>query len=62
MAPADRTTNATANPWGLSPYTARALLHLAEGGARTEDVDDLLEAARSFLDAQDAAADSSKHP
>ena len=37
------------NPWGLTPYTARALVHLAEGGAVTDDVSDLVKAAQAFL-------------
>ena len=46
----------TGNPWGLNPYVARALVHLADGGSCSEDVQDLFAAAREFVASEDDGA------
>lgn len=47
-----RPTAVSATVWGVTPVIARALLHLADGGGVTDDVAELLDAAREVLDAE----------
>ena len=37
------------NPWRFTPYLARTIVALAEGQRRSEDIEDVISAAREYL-------------